>query len=110
MLLNDLQLNKTSSITHVNAGEELFQRLVELKLKEAPQGVTATFDRKWITAGATATLKVAVAKGKVLPGSYKLTVEGEAAIGGDLVRWEVVTELSQLSNSESEIHQSALIR
>lgn len=38
MLLNDLQLNKTSSITHVNAGEELFQRLVELKLKEAPKG------------------------------------------------------------------------
>ena len=38
MLLNDLQLNKTSSITLVNAGEELFQRLVELKLKEAPKG------------------------------------------------------------------------
>ncbi|HNJ39785.1 MAG TPA: RHS repeat-associated core domain-containing protein [Acidobacteriota bacterium] len=78
---------------HVNAGGELFQSLVELKVKEAPQGVTATFDRKWITAGATATLKVAVAKGKVLPGSYKLTVEGEAAVGGGMVRREAVLTL-----------------
>ncbi|HNH81204.1 MAG TPA: RHS repeat-associated core domain-containing protein [Acidobacteriota bacterium] len=85
--------SETAFVIHVNAGGELFQSLVELKVKEAPQGVTATFDRKWITAGATATLKVAVAKGKVLPGSYKLTVEGEAAVGGGMVRREAVLTL-----------------
>ncbi|MBI4752711.1 MAG: hypothetical protein HY774_29835 [Acidobacteria bacterium] len=81
--------SETAYVIHVNAGGELFQSLVELKLKEVPQGMTATFDRKWITAGATATLKVAVAKGKVPPGSYKLIVEGEAAVGGGMVRREV---------------------
>ena len=73
-------------------------------MKEAPQGVTATFDQKWITAGATATLKVAVAKGKVLPGSYKLTVEGEAAVGGGMVRMSKCWRADRRNAGKNQAH------
>ncbi|MDQ3011427.1 MAG: IPT/TIG domain-containing protein, partial [Acidobacteriota bacterium] len=58
-----------------------FTQLVKLSVTGAPAGATAAWDTNQITAGATATLTLALPR-TTSPGSYSLMIRGEAMIDG----------------------------
>jgi uncharacterized protein (TIGR03437 family) len=79
-----LQGGRATYVVSITSPDSTFTQLAVLSVSGLPAGVTASFDPKQITAGATSTLTLVV-PGNISTGSYNFTLQAEAQVAGNKV-------------------------
>jgi len=79
-----LQGGRATYVVSVTSPDSTFTQLAALSVSGLPASITASFDPKQITAGATSTLTLVV-PGNISTGSYNFTLQAEAQVAGNKV-------------------------